>query len=106
MHVMKARTKKIASWANEDTPTDFVPPIAAGNALTRIDQRVAIPDTFSGDSEKDAPIAQDISDRDWMRKRMTTELDPATEDDEKMFSQPEDEDAIQEVTKVRHLLNV
>ncbi|KAG5643857.1 hypothetical protein DXG03_009541 [Asterophora parasitica] len=83
MNIMKPRNKKAPTWANEERPDTPVIPAP------------------EPDVTEDVPMADDtaardetISDLDWMKQRMSKQVDVV----EKVFEQSDDEDAPAEVS--------
>lgn len=94
---MKPRTKKGPSWANEDSvpqPAAPVPPAKStstapkknsGDGENEEDVEMA-----DADSSAPPPPSEPLSDMDWLKQRMSSNVDKVVE--EKAFEQSDDED--------------
>lgn len=103
MSVMKSRTKKGPSWADDGAL------LPAGDASADQKSRKDERPPFSPDADPEATEAVDdrgegMSDLDWMRKRMSRAME-VTDDEKKEFVQSEDEESGKEV-EVRESLFV
>ena len=81
---MQPRTKKGPSWANDEEAQPQ--PSSIGNVHA---SRVSLVENAeTGGKEADAIDAEGISDLDWMKRRMTQNLDTS----EKAFEQSDDDE--------------
>ncbi|KAJ3505825.1 hypothetical protein NMY22_g17442 [Coprinellus aureogranulatus] len=89
MEVMQPRTKKGPSWANDAaTAEPVIPEPAALPAPTR--EPTGDEDVAMEDATEEAPAAEPISDMDWLKQRVSSNVDKVVE--EKAFEQSDDED--------------
>jgi len=87
LQVMQPRTKKGPSWANDEEAQPQ--PSSIGNVHASRVSLVENAETGGKEAEKnDAINAEGISDLDWMKRRMTQNLDTS----EKAFEQSDDDE--------------
>ncbi|KAJ3532006.1 hypothetical protein NMY22_g7921 [Coprinellus aureogranulatus] len=89
MEVMQPRTKKGPSWANDAaTAEPVIPEPAPLPAPTK--EPTGDEDVAMEDATEEIPAAEPISDMDWLKQRMSSNVDKVVE--EKAFEQSDDED--------------
>ncbi|RXW17359.1 hypothetical protein EST38_g8495 [Candolleomyces aberdarensis] len=98
MEVMKPRTKKGPSWANEDSvpqPSALPAPAKATSMSAKAKEQDSGDDEDVEMADEDSsalpPASQPLSDMEWLKQRMTSNVDKVVE--EKAFEQSDDEDA-------------
>lgn len=94
MEVMKPRTKKGPSWANDDINFHSKPELSSksGQKTNKLDSGTSTDEqTRILQIVKENDVAEnDLDDIEWMKRRMTKVLSP--EASERVFEQDEDDD--------------
>ncbi|PFH49280.1 hypothetical protein AMATHDRAFT_48833 [Amanita thiersii Skay4041] len=82
MSVMKPRTKKGPSWANEETTNPSTAPTRSSKQMDNVAE------TSNDESNQEKPSDEAISDLDWMKRHMSKSVANV----DKVFEQSDDED--------------
>lgn len=102
MEVMQSRAKKGPSWANDAATAEPAVPEPSSSTLPSTKKQADNEDVAMGDAAEGAPVGEPMSDMEWLKQRMSANVDKVVE--EKAFEQSDDEgDAGDMVSRARLL---
>jgi multiple RNA-binding domain-containing protein 1 len=117
MRVMKPRTKKGASWANEDASSEVALPVTSSSAFTpsmthtsvvarerNTEKKSKAPEELTSEEsanvmQTDGTPQEGMSDLDWMKKRMSQAMD-LNANEERVFEQSDDDATVVDSNEV------
>ncbi|TEB23078.1 RNA-binding domain-containing protein [Coprinellus micaceus] len=91
MEVMQTRTKKGPSWANDASTAEPAMPDPSPSTISSTKKQSDDEDVAMEDAAEAAPAGEPMSDMEWLKQRMSSNVDNVVE--EKAFEQSDDEDA-------------